>query len=284
MNTLACGCPTSSQVSCHAGEFGFRCSVNLPSCGMGAHHHPEPRIVFPLRFGFDTRFGTRAMRVDDSAAVFRPAGEEHEDWYCSPTTCLSLLLPGDGLAASLREPFVMQDVSFQSLAEALRREIVTADAASPLVMEGLALLASSRILHQAPLRDKGMPRWLDAVRERVEAEYFRPPTLAELGRMVQRDPAYVAATFKRIYGRSVGTHVRHLRLWHARRCLQAEPGCVLSEIAQRCGFADQSHFNRQFRRLFAVTPLEYLRRHRAGPARRRSPRCRGVAGYPRGGR
>ncbi|HEX5208969.1 MAG TPA: AraC family transcriptional regulator [Steroidobacteraceae bacterium] len=284
MNTLACGCPTSSQVSRHAGEFGFRCSVNLPSCGMGAHHHPEPRIVFPLQFGFDTRFGTRAMRVDEAAAVFRPAGEEHEDRYRLPTTCLSLLLPGNGPAAYLREPFMMRDVSFRSLAEALRREIVIADAASPLVMEGLALLASSRILHQAPLWDNGMPRWIDVVRERVQAEYLSPPSLADLGRMVQRDAAYVAATFKRIYGKSVGTYIRHLRLWQARRCLQTEPGCSLAEIAQRCGFADQSHFNRQFRRLFALTPLEYLERHGAGPAAHRSGRRRGVRGHPRAGR
>lgn len=251
---------------------------------MGAHDHPEPRIVFPLQFGFDTRFGSRAMAVGDSSALFRPAGEVHEDWYRRPTTCLSLLLPGDGPAASLREPFVMQDATFLGVTEALRREIVIADASSALVMEGLALLASSRILHQAPVREKGMPRWINAVRERVEAEYFRPPTLADLGRMVQRDAAYVAATFKRVYGKSVGTYVRHLRLWQARRCLQAEPDCALSEIAQRCGFADQSHFNRQFRRLFAVTPLEYLARHRAGPAVRRSRRHRGGRGYPHAGR
>jgi AraC-like DNA-binding protein len=281
---LACGCPTSSQVSRHAGEFGFRCSVSLPSCRLGAHHHPEPRIVFPLQLGFDTRFGSRVMAVNDSAALFRPAGEEHEDWYRLPTTCLSLLLPGNGPAASLREPFVMHDIAFRSLTEALRREIVIADASSPLVMEGLALLASSRILNRAPLQEKGMPHWIDAVRERVEAEYLGPPTLADLGRMVQRDAAYVAATFKRIYGESVGTYVRHLRLWQARRCLQAEPDCVLAEVAQRCGFADQSHFNRQFKRMFAVTPLEYLARHRAGPAPRHSRRCRGVRGYPRAGR
>lgn len=284
MNTLACGCPTSSQVSLHAGEFGLRCSVSLPGCRMGAHHHSEPRIVFPLQSSFDTRFGSRAMAVEASAALFRPAGEEHEDWYRIPTTCLSLLLPSNGPAASLREPFVMRDVAFRSLTEALRREIVIADATSPLVMEGLALLASSRILHQTPLRDKGVPRWIDAVRERVEAEFSRPPTLEELGRMVQRDAAYVAATFKRIYGKSVGTYVRHLRLWQARRCLQAEPDCALSELAQRCGFADQSHFNRQFKSVFTVTPLEYLARHRAGSAARRSRRCRGGRGHPRAGR
>lgn len=265
MKTLACGCPSPSQRSRHAGAFGFRCSVNLPGCRMGAHHHPEARIVLPLQFGFDTRFGSRRMAVDGSAALFRPAGEEHEDWYHLPTTCISLLLPIDGPGASSREPFAMRDAALASLAQTLRQEMTAEDAASPLVLEGLALLLSLRVLDQQPLHGKGMPRWVGLVRERLESEYLEPPTLAALGQMVRRDPAYVAATFKRVYGKSVGTYVRHLRLWQARRLLTTEPECPSSELAQRCGFADQSHFIRQFKRQFALTPLEYRRRHRASP-------------------
>jgi AraC-like DNA-binding protein len=98
----------------------------------------------------------------------------------------------------------------------------------------------------------------------VEAEYASPPSLAELGRMVDRDAAYVATTFKRVYGNSVGNYLRQQRLWQPRRCMDAEPDCTLSEVAQRCGFADQSHFTRHFRRLFTVTPSEYRRRYGAG--------------------
>lgn len=240
---------------------------------MGAHHHPEARIVLPLQFGFDTRFGNREMAVDDSAALFRPAGEEHEDRYRLPTTCVSLLLPSEGLAASSREPFAMRDAALPSLAEALRREMAAEDAASPLVMEGLALLVSSRVFDRHPLHGKGMPHWIGLVRERVEAEYLKPPTLADLGHMVRRDAAYVAATFKRVYGKSVGAHVRHVRLWQARRLLTTEPDCPSAELAQRCGFADQSHFIRQFKSQFAVTPLQYRQRH-GGPPWRKAPKRR----------
>lgn len=266
MKTLACGCPAPSQPSRHAGGFGLRCSINLPGCRMGPHHHPEARIVLPLQFGFDTRFGSRRMTVEDSAALFRPAGEEHEDWYRLPTACISLLLPIDGPAASSRKPFAMRDAALPSLAETLRREMTVDDPGSALVMEGLALLVSSKVLNQQPLHGKGMPGWLGVVRDRLEAEYLEPPTLADLGHMVGRDAAYVAATFKRVYGKSVGTYVRHLRLWQVRRLLTTEPECTSSELAQRCGFADQSHFIRQFKRQFAMTPLEYRRRHGASPS------------------
>jgi AraC family transcriptional regulator len=241
---------------------------------LGIHHHAEARIVFSLHCSFETRFASMCVTVNDSAALFRPVGEEHQDRYHAPTTTLSLLLPADGPLAQLREPFVVGDSEFTSLVDALRSEMGLSDTAAPLVMEGLALLATSRVLHRRPLREKGVPRWIGTVRARIETEYVKPPTLAELGHMVDRDAAYVAATFKRVYGNSVGGYVRRLRLWEARRCLDAEPESSLSDVAQRCGFGDQSHFTRQFRRLFALTPSAY-RRHQGARqefgARRQMP-------------
>ena len=77
-----------------------------------------------------------------------------------------------------------------------------------------------------------------------------------------REPAHLAATFRRVYGQSVGATLRRLRLEAARRCLEREPDCTLADAALRAGFADQSHFTRHFGRLFGVTPGAYRRRQR----------------------
>ena len=257
---LPCGCPRTHFNRCSAGGFGLRYALNMPGCSQGRHHHPEARIVLSLRAGFGSRYGDRTVRVAESAALFRPAGEDHQDRYGVPTATLAVLLPPDSAAGSLRRPFVSRDADFAGLAEELRREMSAPDAASPLVMEGLVLLAASKVLHGRPLEERGVPRWIAAVRERVEAEYASPPTLAELGRMVQRDAAYVAATFRRVYGGSVGGYLRQQRLWQARRRMHAEPERSLSDIALSCGFADQSHFTRHFRRFFGQTPGDYRRR------------------------
>jgi len=259
-DVLPCGCPRIYFSRSGAGGFGLRYALNLPGCSQGRHHHSEARIVLSLRTGFESRYGDRSVGVADSAALFRPAGEDHADRFTTPTPTLALLLPTDNEAGMLRRPFVLQDESFAGIAATICREMTAYDAASTLVVEGLALLASSKLLHSRPLGEKRAPHWIATVRERVEADYADPPTLAELGRMVGRDAAYVAATFKRIYGGSVGTYLRQQRLWQARRCMDEEPECALSDVAQRCGFTDQSHFTRHFRRLFAVTPAEYRRR------------------------
>ena len=43
------------------------------------------------------------------------------------------------------------------------------------------------------------------------------------------------------------------------RLLRREPTRRWSEIAHRCGFADQSHLSREFKRLVQVTPGSYAR-------------------------
>jgi len=39
-----------------------------------------------------------------------------------------------------------------------------------------------------------------------------------------------------------------------------QPVC-LKEVAGRCGFYDQTHLSRHFRRIFGTTPAEFLRAH-----------------------
>ncbi len=55
--------------------------------------------------------------------------------------------------------------------------------------------------------------------------------------------------------------LRKLRLRIASRAL-IDTDDTLSEIALNCGFADQSHFTREFRRQFGRTPREYREHYR----------------------
>ena len=58
------------------------------------------------------------------------------------------------------------------------------------------------------------------------------------------------------------SRLRKLRLRIASRALIHTEGS-LSEIALSSGFADQSHFSREFRRQFGRTPREYREHYRA---------------------
>ena len=84
-----------------------------------------------------------------------------------------------------------------------------------------------------------------------------PPDLATLSREVGLSRFQTLRLFRRHYGVTPRAFHLHFRLALARRSLKA--GASLAEVAASCGFVDQSHFTRQFKRLLGVTPGQYAR-------------------------
>lgn len=68
-------------------------------------------------------------------------------------------------------------------------------------------------------------------------------------------------SFKARYGLPPHAYQLCLRISEARRRLLG--GAQAAEVAAYCGFADQSHFTRHFKRLSGVTPTQYARAHQA---------------------
>jgi AraC family transcriptional regulator len=104
-----------------------------------------------------------------------------------------------------------------------------------------------------------------AKRRALEVMHSEPGanlTVEYLARQVDLSPAHFARAFKETTGQAPHRYLLTLRLEWARRLLDA-PNPVLSEIAQRTGFSDQSHFTRLFKREFGTTPGAVLRNRRA---------------------
>ena len=69
-------------------------------------------------------------------------------------------------------------------------------------------------------------------------------------------PSHLARTFRDCFHVPLGTYIRRLRIeWATRRV--AESTDPLSAIAARAGFADQSHFTREFRKRNGVSPARF---------------------------
>ena len=84
-----------------------------------------------------------------------------------------------------------------------------------------------------------------------------PPDLATLSREVGLSRFQTLRLFRRHYGVTPRAFHLHFRLALARHSLRA--GASLAEVAASCGFVDQSHFTKQFKRLVGVTPGQYAR-------------------------
>lgn len=92
------------------------------------------------------------------------------------------------------------------------------------------------------------------MRERVQGQLDRPLRVSDLAKAAGVHRVHLGRVFRERFGESVGDYHRRLRIERAAREL-LDDSLSVSLVAQRCGFADQAHFTRVFKRLMGVTPL-----------------------------
>jgi AraC family transcriptional regulator len=100
------------------------------------------------------------------------------------------------------------------------------------------------------------------VRDYTDSHITGPVLVADLCALVQRSEAHFSRSFKRTFGESPHSFVVRRRVeLAAQYMLTTDAG--LSDIALRCGFTDQAHLCKHFRRAAGQTPAAWRRAHRS---------------------
>jgi AraC-like DNA-binding protein len=86
--------------------------------------------------------------------------------------------------------------------------------------------------------------------------FSRRVTLAEAALAVAASPSAITHRLKGETGRTFSQHLAALRVSEAKRLL-AYTDLSLTEVAEQCGFGDQSYFTKVFRRNVNMTPGEF---------------------------
>jgi AraC-like DNA-binding protein len=93
-------------------------------------------------------------------------------------------------------------------------------------------------------------------REYLHEHFASPVKLSELSRVCEMSPYHLVRSFRDAVGMPPHAYLTQIRANQARDLiLRAVPVCT---AAYRCGFADQSHLTRTFKRIFGVTPGAYV--------------------------
>lgn len=94
------------------------------------------------------------------------------------------------------------------------------------------------------------------IKEILSFEPEKDHHLADLAQAVHLSQWHLLRQFKKSTGLPPHAWLIQLRLRKALGLLKQ--GCDISMTAQLCGFSDQSHFNRHFKRTIGCTPAQYL--------------------------
>jgi len=121
----------------------------------------------------------------------------------------------------------------------------------------ISLLQRHGQQNPAALRQGQEPLAAVRVREYLDAHFNENVTLDELAQLVGLTPFYLARCFQRTFGLPPHAYQVQRRIMHARRLIRL--GVPLIDVADSCGFTDQSHLNRHFKKNMGITPGQYRR-------------------------
>jgi len=193
----------------------------------------------------------------------RPAGESFAYRTVLPSVDLMRRLAAELSGGRACEPVFPRTVIHDPpLAQRIARmHLVLERASGALEQESEFVAAMSALLERhAELRLEDEAGGSDnalvgQVRDYLDAHADTDVSLADLARIAGRARHTILRAFRKSTGMTPHAYLLNRRVERARRSLAT--GASLAETAIECGFFDQSHFTRVFKRHTGITPGQY---------------------------
>ncbi|MBK7788021.1 MAG: helix-turn-helix transcriptional regulator [Saprospiraceae bacterium] len=130
------------------------------------------------------------------------------------------------------------------------------DEISDLAIESLVTHLFS-VIHDNPsaIKEK-QPAWVRQVEMLLHDPVAGPITLEGLASAVDRHPVYISRTFHQYFGCHLGDYLRWIKLGRVLETMSNKK-VSLSSLAHEAGFADQSHFIKNFKSYFPLNPSKF---------------------------
>ncbi len=94
------------------------------------------------------------------------------------------------------------------------------------------------------------------IQDYIRAKYAEPVSLDELAALVGLAPCYLIRLFSKAVGMPPHAYLTLTRIKQAKQLLAQ--GVPIADAALQTGFTDQSHMTKRFKRVFGITPGQYI--------------------------
>jgi AraC family transcriptional regulator len=232
---------------------------SVEECHQGKHSHENPHICFLLQGGDIESRNNRSYERKTGDIYFYYAGETHASISrprISKNTNIELgktFLGKYALSEPQIERAVKDNPDAKFLILKMQQEMLIDDACSRAAIQTLLLNLLDFSKNSYP---RSTPRWVRVLDDLLNDKWNEPVTLQELSTATETHPTTISKHFRKYFFCTLGEYLRKLKIDKSIPLIKNSP-MSLTEIALYCGFADQSHFTRNFKQLTGFLPKEF---------------------------
>ncbi len=254
-------------------HIGVRKHFQMPGVGLaivhaerervGWHYHENPHLTFILRGKVIEGTKQRVHHCSAGQLLFHARLEPHYNTNLeNDVRCLHIdFTPGyladiDADDRKLQGIFDVRNPEVKLLCYKAFSEAVLSDDLSSATIHSLALDILGRLLFLEDSTKTPRPLWVSRLEELLNYQFSETISLNDLSRELGIHPVHLSRSFSRYFRCTLGEYVRSVRIERSLQHISRRQSS-LTEIAAACGFADQSHFIRSFKRTIGLTPSAY---------------------------
>jgi AraC family transcriptional regulator len=246
------------------GNYRLTEACYAPGQQVERHEHAFPSWTFVLSGSFEESFAREAHICQAGSVLSKPSTADHSNRYgAAGAHCLIVeTLASEEAGLELTRDVFLAPRFYSGgvmhlIGRKIHREFNADDGVRNLSIQGLLIeLAAASARRIRPDRRVTSRKWLNSVRDQLEAEFRAPPSLSELAATHNLHPVYVCQEFRAAFGVSAGEFVRRVRFEWAQRSLKDCSGSI-SDIAHLAGYSDQAHFSRDCKARTGMSPRRY---------------------------
>ena len=232
-----------------------------PYSALPSHYHENNYLCFVTRGIYSEDFDGNSIHCTAGDMIIHPPAYKHSNIFLAGgVTCLNIELSNEWVERyrlalkTINDLYKVQNPEVALLSSRINREISSRDNFSALAIEGLVIQIFAEIERERNKSFTKSPAWLKKVEEILnDTPASQSVTLRMLASETGMHPVYLSRAFKQHKNKTIGEYFRGLKIKKALDLL-INTRLPVSHIAHDCGFSDQSHFTRIFRKYTGTSP------------------------------
>ena len=236
-------------------NFTISMTNHLANSNISVHAHSKPYLCLLASGTYKEESNTSDI-ISQGEVLYRTANYEHSNSFSNKGgLCLNIEMNDCEQIMTLNELHLPSKVSKQKGVIELYKLLYALKQGLPNDVINIYCYESMIAVINV-FNGKGDLNWVKKMKERIDDNPIETISLDKLSIEFSLHPNYIVRKFKEITGFKLSEYLTKIRLEHSVKYLLSNEENITT-IALESGFYDQSHFNKNFKKLLDTTPNHF---------------------------